>query len=57
MKARRFEDLEVWQKARELTKLVYEITEAKEFGRDVRLKNQMRDAAVSIMANIACRPT
>jgi four helix bundle protein len=49
----RFEDLEVWQKARELTKFIYQITKGEEFNRDIRLKYQMRDASVSIMSNIA----
>ena len=50
---RRFEDLEVWKKARELTKLVYQLTEAPQFNRDLRLRNQMRDAVVSILSNIS----
>jgi four helix bundle protein len=50
---RRFEDLEVWKRARELTKLVYKLTDASQFSRDYRLRNQMRDAAVSILSNIA----
>lgn len=51
--ANRFEELEVWQKARELTKSVYMLTKNSQFQRDLRLKNQMRDAGVSIMSNIA----
>ncbi|MCI0413100.1 four helix bundle protein [bacterium] len=50
---RRFEDLEVWKRARELAKLVYRLTEAPQFNRDFRLRNQMRNAAVSILSNIA----
>ena len=50
---RRFEDLEVWKKAREIAKLVYEVTSNPQFNKDLRLRNQMRDAAVSIMSNIA----
>ena len=50
---RRFEDLEVWKKARELTKLVYKITSDSQFVKDLRLRNQMRGAAVSIMSNIS----
>ncbi len=49
----RFEDLEVWQSARELTNFVYRVTTNEKFGRDVRLKYQMRDSSVSIMSNIA----
>ena len=50
---RRFEDLEVWKRARELTKLVYKLTGTPQFNRDIRLRNQMRDAVVSILSNIA----
>jgi hypothetical protein len=53
MKISRFEDLDVWQKARELTKVVYRLTANQQFCRDFGLRDQMRRAAVSIMANIA----
>ncbi len=53
MKITRFEDLDVWQRARELTKLVYKITKFDTFNQDQRLRNQIRDSCVSIMANIA----
>ena len=49
----RFEDIEAWQTARELTRVVYDITQNGEFARDVGLKDQMRRASVSIMSNIA----
>ncbi|MBY0526466.1 MAG: four helix bundle protein [Gemmataceae bacterium] len=48
----RFEEIEAWKKARELTKAVYDVTRAGEFGRDFGLKDQIRRAAVSIMSNI-----
>ena len=51
--ARKFEELHVWQKARALAKLVYRFTSKPTFNRDVRLRYQMRDCSVSIMANIA----
>lgn len=51
--ARRFEDLIAWQKARELTKRVYEVTGSGHFARDFGLRDQVRRASVSIMANIA----
>lgn len=51
--AQRFEDLIVWQKARELTQTIYEITRGAEFKRDVGLRDQLRRAAVSVMSNIA----
>lgn len=53
MKILRFEDLEVWQRARELTKSVYQLTARSEFSKDYGLRDQMRRASVSIMANIA----
>ena len=49
----RFEDLIVWQKARSLTKTIYEITERGGFRKDLALRDQVRRAAVSVMANIA----
>jgi four helix bundle protein len=50
---KRFEDIEAWQTARRLTKIVYELTAAGGFSRDFGLKDQMRRAAVSVMSNIA----
>jgi four helix bundle protein len=48
-----FEDLFVWQKAIEFAKDIYILTERKGLRTDFGLKNQMRDAAVSISTNIA----
>jgi four helix bundle protein len=53
MKVERFEDLIAWQKARELTKEIYFLTQAGALSRDFGLRDQMRRAAVSIMSNIA----
>ena len=52
-KIERFEDLLVWQKARQLVKEVYRVTELGEFKRDYGLKDQMRRATTSVMLNIA----
>jgi four helix bundle protein len=49
----RFEDIEAWQTARELTNVVYKLSLHGEFARDNSLSNQMRRASVSIMSNIA----
>ncbi len=49
----RFEDILAWQKARELTRSVYELTSQSDFAKDFELRGQIRRAAVSIMANIA----
>lgn len=51
--AKRFEDLEVWQRAKDLTNLIYKNSADGTFARDLGLRDQMRRAAVSIMSNIA----
>jgi four helix bundle protein len=53
MKIKRFEDLEIWQEARELCKLVYEITSTAPFCSDFKFRDQMRASAGSSMDNIA----
>ncbi len=49
----RFEDLQSWQKARQLANAVYELTNQSGFAKDFRLRDQIRDAAGSVMHNIA----
>jgi len=49
----KFEDIEAWQKARELTRQVYTLSGSGQFARDFGLRDQIRRAAVSIMSNIA----
>lgn len=51
--AKRFEELEVWQKTKGLTNLVYKYSSDGVFARDFGLRDQMRRVAVSIMSNIA----
>jgi len=53
MKIERFEDIEAWQLARELTCKVYGLTKKTKFARDFGLKGQIQDAAGSSMHNIA----
>jgi four helix bundle protein len=54
MKITRFEDIEAWQEARKLVKMVYEvIRKSPEFRKDFRLVGQVQDASVSSMSNIA----
>ena len=48
-----FEEITAWQKSRELTKLVYDVTKREKFARDYALRDQIRRASVSIMSNIA----
>ena len=50
---RRFEDLEAWQRARELTRDICRCSKSGAFARDFGLKDQIRRAAVSVMSNIA----
>jgi four helix bundle protein len=52
-KIERFEDIQAWQKARELNKIIYNITKHSIFNKDYFLRDQMRRASISVMANIA----
>lgn len=49
----KFEDIEAWNKSRELAKEIYAISNAGPFARDFGLRDQIRRASVSIMSNIA----
>jgi four helix bundle protein len=49
----RFEDIDAWKEARRLTGEVYRSTGRRSFLEDPGLRDQLRRAAVSIMANIA----
>ncbi len=53
MKIERFEDLEVWQLARELVRSVYKMTSKTRISKDFGLVSQLQRSAVSIMSNIA----
>ncbi|MBI3903716.1 MAG: four helix bundle protein [Nitrosomonadales bacterium] len=50
---KRFEEIEAWQKARELVREIYVISEQGQFARDFVLRDQIRRAGISIMSNIA----
>jgi len=52
-KARSFEDLIAWQKARALTKEIYLATRRGPFARNFGSSKQIQRAAVSVMSNIA----
>lgn len=52
-KAQRFEDLSIFQKARDLCKEVYAITKEGEFYKDSRFVQQIHASAGSVMDNIA----
>lgn len=49
----RFEDIEAWQRARQLTNAVYEVSGRGTFARDFPLRDQIRKASISVMSNIA----
>jgi four helix bundle protein len=51
-RVQRFEDLIAWQKARVLTRMIYQTTRRGGFAKDYGLSSQVQRAAVSIMANI-----
>ena len=53
MTIEKFEDIQAWQAARELTGAIYRLTRSGDFSRDFGLRDQIRRASVSIMANIA----
>jgi len=49
----KFEDLEIWKKARLLCERVYPLTFTKPIAEDFRYKDQLRGSVGSIMDNIA----
>jgi four helix bundle protein len=49
----RFEDIHAWQEARKSVKMIYTLTDSGALARDFGLRDQIRRAAVSVMANIA----
>ena len=48
-----FEDLEIWQIAREISKEIYKLTSKDSFRKDFSLIDQIRRSSGSIMDNIA----
>ncbi len=52
-KIERFEDLQSWQKARQLANAIYDLAAHQRFAKDFQLRNQICDAAGSVMHNIA----
>ncbi len=53
MRIEKFEDIESWKLARELTNEIYRVTKLNNFSKDFGLKDQIQRASVSIMANIS----
>ena len=52
-KIEKFEDLKVWQKAREVNLQIYKLSNKGTFSKDFGLRDQIRRASVSILSNIA----
>jgi four helix bundle protein len=52
-KIERFEDIDGWQAARELMRMVYVVSTKGSFARDYRLRDQIQGSAISVMSNIA----
>ena len=50
---KKFEEITAWQKAREITKRVYRLSNSGDFAKDFSLRDQIKRASISIMANIA----
>ena len=48
-----FQELKVWQKAKDLAVYVYKVSREGKFSKDFGLRDQIRRAAVSIPSNIA----
>ena len=48
-----FEDLDIWKEARELAKIVRQLTRKTDFAKDFRFCSQINSAAGSIMDNIS----
>jgi four helix bundle protein len=53
MAVEEFEDLVAWQKARALTKAIYQASSQGRFARDYGLAGQIQRASVSITSNVA----
>ena len=49
----KFQDLKVWQRAKDLAVYIYKLTGKGAFSKDFSLRDQIRRATVSIPSNIA----
>ena len=52
-KIEKFEDINSWKMAREITNIIYDLSSQGDFAKDFTLVNQIRRSAISIMSNIA----
>jgi len=53
MTIKKFEELEIWQEAGELSKIAFQLTKKRNFKSDFELKDQIRGSSGSTMDNIA----
>ena len=53
MKIIRFEEIDSWKEARELTRNIYALTARERFSKDFGLRDQIQRASVSVMSNVA----
>jgi four helix bundle protein len=53
MKIERFEEIDAWKNARILVNSIYKVCSIERFKKDYNLADQIRRAAISIMANIS----
>lgn len=52
-KIQNFQDLDIWQDGKELSVLIYKLTQREKFNRDFGLRDQIRSSFISIPSNIA----
>ncbi len=50
---KRFEDLEIWQEARELSKSILDISKNSKLNQDYKLRDQIKASSGSVMDNIS----
>lgn len=50
---RKFEDLEIWQEARRISKIIISISQTTELETDFKLRDQIKGSIGSVMDNIA----
>jgi four helix bundle protein len=50
---KRFEELDIWQEARKLSKAIIEISKTTDLKTDFRFKEQIKSSSGSVMDNIA----
>jgi four helix bundle protein len=53
MKVEKFEDLEIWQEARDLSKYIFTLTSKEPFFKDFKFRDQIRSSSGSVMDNIS----